>query len=305
MERNARIILVSVFLVLSLAGLYLFYQWIDSNTNEANVEERLMQFQGSVSGLSIGSEVRYLGVPVGRVTSIKLTPERAGRVDVMVGAQQLLPDSDLLVAMLEGQGITGLSIIELRDRRNSDPTFDAPAGVVPGLPSMLSQLSDSAGSVTERAAEALARINTLLSTETISDLQLSIEQIRIMTTNIASATADLGELTSSITRLSQELEKTVPDYRAVAIRLEEEVLPAVTGAGNSLQAASDAITSAVGENSEALQQMMNRQLPTLIGMTDQLADTLEQLSQTVESISEEPGSLLFGKRLPEVEIRLE
>ena len=104
MERNARIILVSVFLLLTVTGVWLFYDWINSNDNDKALEERLVQFKGSVSGLSIGSDVRYLGVPVGQVNSIKLNPERAGRVDVMIGAHQQLPLSERLVAVLEEIG---------------------------------------------------------------------------------------------------------------------------------------------------------------------------------------------------------
>ena len=305
MERNARIILVSVFLVLTVVGVWIFYDWITASDNDVAVEERLVQFKGSVSGLSIGSEVRYLGVPVGRVRSIQLTPGRAGRVDVMVGARQQLPDSEKLVAILEAQGITGLSLIELRDRAEGKREFDVPAGAIPGRPSIFSQLSDSAGSVTESAAAVLARINQLLSEETISDLQQSVEQVRILTGNLAEASNQLGDLTASITRVSQELEKTVPDYRAVALRLNEDVVPAVVSAGESVRAASDAVIGSLGENGEQMAQLMNKELPTLIGMTDELALTLQQLSKTLGNITDEPGSLLYGERVKEVEISLD
>ncbi|MCZ6831026.1 MAG: MlaD family protein [Gammaproteobacteria bacterium] len=305
MERNARIILVSVFLVLTVVAVWIFYDWINANANAIPLEERLVEFEGSVSGLSIGSDVRYLGVPVGRVSSIKLIPERAWRVDVMIGTRQRLPDSAQLVAILEGQGITGLSVIELRDRQPGEGEFEVPAGAIPGLPSVLSQLSNSAGSVTESAATVLARINLLLNQKTITNLQQSVEHIRVLTGNLAAASNQLGDLTSSITRVSRELEKTLPDYRAVAQRLNQDVAPAVVAAGNSIRAASDALTGSLGENGGQLSHLMNKELPTLIGMTDELALALQRLNQTLGNITDEPGSLLYGERLKEVEISLE
>jgi phospholipid/cholesterol/gamma-HCH transport system substrate-binding protein len=302
MERNARIILVSLFLTLTVIGAWIFYDWINSDDNEIPLDERLVEFKGSVSGLSIGSDVRYLGVPVGRVSSIRLNPDHPGRVHVTVGADQALPDSEQLVAILEAQGITGLSVIELRDRDGEPMEFEVPAGAIPGMPSVLSQLSDSAGSVTESAATALARINQLLNEETVSNLQQSVEQVRLLTTNLASASEQLGDLTASITRVSQELEKTVPDFRAVALSVEEDLVPALVGAGNSVAAAGDALTGSLGENGEQLSHLMNKELPTLIGMTDELALTLQQLNETLENITEQPGSLLYGQRVKEVEI---
>ena len=305
MERNARIILVSAFLVLTLASIWMFYSWINAGNGEIPLDERLVQFEGSVSGLSIGSDVRYLGVRVGRVNSIMLTSGQAGSVDVIVGAQQQLPPSEQLVAILEGQGITGLSVIEMRDRTAEDGEFKLPADTIPGLPSVLSQLSNSAGSVTASAAIALSRINLLLDDQTISGLQESVVQVQMLTRNLADASGQLGELTGSMTRVSLQLEQTLPDYRAVAQQLNNELLPAVVGAGNSVRAASDALTGSLGENGEQLARLMNKQLPTLVGMTDDMATSLRHLSKTLENINDEPGSLLYGERVKEVEISLE
>jgi phospholipid/cholesterol/gamma-HCH transport system substrate-binding protein len=305
MERNARIILVSVFLILTLAAVWMFYNWINAGNNEVPLDERLVQFDGSVGGLSIGSDVRYLGVPVGRVSSIRLTPGQAGSVDVLVGAQQQLPPSEQLVAILEGQGITGLSVIELRDRIAEDGAFDLPADTIPGLPSVLSQLSNSAGSVTASAAIALSRINILLNDQTINGLQESVAQVKVLTRNLAQASGQLGELASSMTKVSQELEKTLPEYRAVAQGINSELVPAVVDAGNSVRATSDALTGGLGENGEQLARLINKQLPTLVGMTDDMATTLLQLNKTLENINDQPGGLLYGERVKEVEISLE
>ena len=209
------------------------------------------------------------------------------------------------MAMLEAQGITGLSIIELRDRGDKQPGFEVDTNTIPGLPSVFSQLSDSASSVAESAASALARINQLLSPQTVANLQQSAAHIAQLSRNLAQASNQLGELTSSVSRVSLELEKALPEYRAIAVRLNDELLPTMVTAGNSVQAASNAITGSLGENGEQVAHLMNKELPTLIGMTDELALVLQQLSETMENISDQPGSLLYGQRLQEVEISLD
>ena len=58
MERRARLIMVTLFLLVTGTLFSVFYRWITAPTEAAETEPRAIQFQGSVSGLSIGSEAR-------------------------------------------------------------------------------------------------------------------------------------------------------------------------------------------------------------------------------------------------------
>jgi phospholipid/cholesterol/gamma-HCH transport system substrate-binding protein len=302
MERNARLILVSSFVVLTLLASVLFYRWIQAPKAENMGEEHLIQFDGSVSGLSIGSEVRYLGVAIGRVSSIALSPTQHSRVDVRIGTRQALPDAQNLVAFLEPQGITGLSIIEIEDRPGMTHTFVAPPGVIPGYPSVLSRLSGSASRIAGSLEQTLERLNRLLDDESIADLDATLRQTRVLTENLANTSAHFEELMSSAARVSRELETAVPDFRGLARRLDREVLPTVVAAGESLEAATRAIADSIGDNREELGQLIEQDLPTLIGVTDDLALTLREFTRLVGNINSEPGALLYGEQVKEVEI---
>ena len=225
MERNARIILVTTFLLITLAVLVGFYQWIQGPEEGDMLSEQTVQFDGSVSGLSIGSEVRYLGVPVGRVNSIALSPDAPGRVDVAVGTDQPLPDADSLVALLEAQGITGLSLVELRNRSAETPGFEVPPGVIPGYPSLISQLAGSAGRITESVENTLGRLDTILSEQAVEDLGAAISQMRRLSENLATASGDIDDLVANANRVSLEIEKSLPDFRSVARRLTGKCCP--------------------------------------------------------------------------------
>jgi phospholipid/cholesterol/gamma-HCH transport system substrate-binding protein len=302
MERNARLILVSSFVILTLLASILFYRWIQAPKAENMGEEHLIQFNGSVSGLSIGSEVRYLGVAIGRVSSIALSPNQHSRVDVRIGTRQALPDTQNLVAFLEPQGITGLSIIEIEDRPDITHSFVAPPGVIPGYPSVLSRLSGSAGRIAGSLEQTLERLNTLLDDESIADLDATLRQTRILTENLANASVQFEELITSAASVSRELENAVPDFSSLARRLDREVLPTVVAAGESLEAATRAIADSVGENREELDQLLEQDLPTLIGVTDDLAITLQEFTRLMANINSEPGALLYGEQVKEVEI---
>jgi phospholipid/cholesterol/gamma-HCH transport system substrate-binding protein len=302
MERHARLILVSTFLLLSIAALIAFYQWIAGPDEGDMRAEQAIQFNGSVSGLSVGSDVRYLGVPVGRVNSIRLSPATPGRVDVVIGLDQALPGADTLVAMLEAQGITGLSIIELRDRTDELPGFAVPAGTIPGYPSLLGQLSSSAGRVAGSLESTLQKLDRLISEQAVEDLAATLGQLRTLSTNLASASADLDQLMASAGRVSGQIEESLPDFRAAAQKLDRDVLPAIAEAGLSMRSMTEAVNASIGENGQVLGELLNRDLPTLIGMTDELARTLQEFNALVGNINDEPGALLYGEQVREVEI---
>ena len=112
MERHAKYIVVAVFIVLSLMGLLLFNAWISSPIHSAQASTHHILFNGAVSGLSEGSDVRYLGVSIGKVTDITISQQHTGHVEVSFYSEQTLP-TKYVTAQLEPQGITGLSVIEL------------------------------------------------------------------------------------------------------------------------------------------------------------------------------------------------
>ena len=302
MERNARIILVATFIAITLVALFGFYRWIQGPDPEKLGVDTAILFDGSVSGLSIGSEVRYLGVPVGRVSAIALSREFPGRVDVIFGSREPLPPPGDMVALLQAQGITGLSIIELRERTEETPGFEVPAGVIPGYPSLFSQLASSAGRISNAVEATLDRINNILDEETAADLSVTISQLRTLSGNLAAASEDVDALLSGAARVSGELEETLPEFRAAAQRLNREVLPTINDAGRSLKDVSDSAAATLGDNREAIEELLARDLPTLIGITDELTATLRELNDLVGNINDEPGALLYGENVKEVEI---
>lgn len=301
MERRAQFLLVGVFLLLSLASLVWFVRWISPSEEEV-VERRTVQFEGSVSGLSVGSVVRYLGVPVGRVLDIGLNRQLAGRVDVQIGLDQSLPGSGDLVGLLEPQGITGLALIELRDRNSGSLPIDVAPEVIPGQPSVFSEVSGAASRVAEKTEAVLVRVNALLAEQTIEDFAATARELRTLTSNLALASRDVDVLVATLGRVGAQLESSLPDYHALARRVEGELIPAMVDTGLSLQATSDSLAATLGDNREEVKQLLQRDLPSLTRLGDEFALTLEELQRLLGNVNSQPGALLYGIPVTEVEI---
>ena len=304
MERHARFIVVVGFVLLSVLGLVAFNSWIAAPASEAGATDLRILFRGPVSGLSVGSEVRYLGVPVGRVSDIGISHTHTGHVEVDFATQETLPEEQL-VALLEPQGITGLSIIELSTRSPAYPGFDASPGFIPGYPSLLTQLSSSATAITSSAGEALAKLNQLMSAQNIDNLSQTFEQMNRLASNLALASEGMDRLIHNINKVSLELESTLPGYRAVGIQLEKELVPAMLQTTAELRTATASVGAILADNEREIAQLFEHDIPTLVGMTDELAVTLRSVSELVSGLDNEPTRLIYGERVPELVIDLE
>ena len=83
----------------------------------------------AVSGLNSQSTVRYQGVPVGKVQSLALNPDKPGQVRIRIGVAPSTPITESTWAELGVQGVTGLANVELRDDGSSLKRLTRGAGL--------------------------------------------------------------------------------------------------------------------------------------------------------------------------------
>jgi phospholipid/cholesterol/gamma-HCH transport system substrate-binding protein len=113
-----------------------------------------LYFSGSISGLETGSVVRYNGLPVGRVESVKIDPKLI---------------TEATVATLQMQGITGLKYIELKNRENESPLVQ-PGSTIPVEGSDFDDLANKATQIANKIDTAIGHLNNLLADDKIGAL---------------------------------------------------------------------------------------------------------------------------------------
>jgi phospholipid/cholesterol/gamma-HCH transport system substrate-binding protein len=108
-----------VLLALAMAAAFVY--WYADSRDARDYNRYEIYFDGSVSGLSEGGAVRYLGVDVGRVVRLRLDPRAADRVQVIVDIDSTAPVSDRTLAQLSLQGVTGLLYLDLLLESEKNP----------------------------------------------------------------------------------------------------------------------------------------------------------------------------------------
>ena len=127
----------ALFALARVAAAVAFVWWYSGRGDRREYDALRDLLPGTVSGLSQGSPVRYLGVDVGRVTQPRGRPRNPGRVDGVVEIDSTAPISGATRAKLGLLGLTGLLYIDLQQDFMTDP-HAAAAGRRP-LPVIASQ----------------------------------------------------------------------------------------------------------------------------------------------------------------------
>ena len=101
METRASYLIVGSFVLALGAALVGFALWLTQDQLNAAVARYDIRFSGSVSGLQVGSNVSFRGVPVGEVSAVSIDPSDIERVLVTIE----IPDT---VPVLEGSTIASI-----------------------------------------------------------------------------------------------------------------------------------------------------------------------------------------------------
>ena len=74
METRARYALIGVFMLAVILASFAFVYWLENKGGFGKQDIYQVRFQGSVSGLSVGSAVLFNGLRVGEVTGSRSAP---------------------------------------------------------------------------------------------------------------------------------------------------------------------------------------------------------------------------------------
>jgi phospholipid/cholesterol/gamma-HCH transport system substrate-binding protein len=142
MESDKRYFLEGLFVIGFSIALAFFFIWLTRSGNKDDVLYRI-HFPESVSGLSLGDPVKYMGVDIGLVEAMTIRPQDPGRVEVDVKLHKDAQVKTDTTATLKFKGITGAYFIELNGgSAQAKYLVEAtPAGQVPEIPSQKSSFN--------------------------------------------------------------------------------------------------------------------------------------------------------------------
>jgi len=301
-EREARYAVVAAFALAAIAAAVAFVWWYSGRGDRRVYEAYEIYFEGSVSGLSQGSPVRYLGVDVGRVREMSVDRHDPGRVKVVAEVDSEAPVSGATRARLGLLGLTGLLYIDLQLDPAANPAALLASGVqypviaarkgdIEAFLERLPDLVARAGAVMTRVEALLDEPNVRAVGDSLRDLRVAAAALPALSRDAASVAAELrgtaAETTALVQRMNGLATDSQPGLAATldSARIAADKLAATAASLERIVVTNEAaLTGAAGAGAAELQQL----LFDLRAASDEVSSLARELRERPSRLLREP-----------------
>ena len=262
METKANYILIGAATIVGVALMLMFALWMANSEFSRGYNEYDIVFADPVRGLAEGGEVRFNGIKVGEVRSLRIDPDNTNRVIARVRVSADVPVRQDSEARLEPIGLTGVTLIQLSSGSAAAPLlqrgFGGPPPRITGHGSQIDVILERSEDIVLRASEAMAAVRDLLTDENIARVSHILRNLETVSTQLADqrgVVAQTGRAMEAATRAGNnvaalaaqtqhdlaDLQEIMHNLRTASASASGETLPAVTHAAEELARASAAI----------------------------------------------------------------
>lgn len=309
MDREANYVAVGAFVLLALVLGAGFVLWYTDHAGGQKVQRYEIYFDGSVSGLTEGGSVRYLGVSVGRVSRIGIDPRNPARVRVVADITADTPIKADTVARLALQGVTGLLFMNLEPR---DPASLPPPRVeslnYPVIPSQQSQFSELVGSLPEvvaKAGETLNRLNAMLSDKNLAAVTAIVVNAEKTSEEMPLAIGEARAMFLELRAAATEIKQTAEALHEVSGTSGEQVKLAATRlreVADNMSATTARLDRMVERNEGNIDRFAGEGLAEFEQLVRDTRQAVRAIDSLTESLERDPSRLIYRPAPAGVEI---
>ncbi|KEQ06020.1 MULTISPECIES: MlaD family protein [Pseudorhizobium] len=207
METKANYAIVGFFTLLVIAAAFGFVYWMAQSGRGGPVAELAIRIPGSANGLSVGSPVRFNGIPVGSVRNLSIDPDDPQYSIAFTEVRADAPVFPSTKAVLEVQGLTGAAYIELSGGNKGEESILRQA-IDTGRPAVLiadqssvTNLLATADKILERANDAIGDLQGFVA-DARGPLTQTIRNAEVFSASLSSNAGAIDDFLESMSALS-------------------------------------------------------------------------------------------------------
>ena len=297
MENRSHALMAGLFAVLLLIAAAYAAIWI-SKKNVPLVRYELVA-TSPVTGLSVQSQVRYQGVPVGRVESLRFLQDKPGVVRILIAIDPKTPITEGTWAEIATAGVTGISNIELRDNGTSSQRVESSAthiADIPMRPGFWERLQQQGGGMLGTIERVLDQVEKFTTADNAASLEQTLK-------NAANLSARLDSAVKQVEPAIKQLPVMIESISNTAKRADVAAAEIATLAKSAQQTinflnAPNGPLHLAGQSLESIQatasQVRNSTLPDFSILSLSLTDAARSFTFTSRDLRQAPQSLIFG-----------
>jgi phospholipid/cholesterol/gamma-HCH transport system substrate-binding protein len=309
MDRDANYVAVGAFVLLVIAMAVSFVFWYTDQQERRTYQRYEIYFPGSVSGLTAGSPVRYLGVDVGRVVRIGLDPQQRKTVQVIVDIDSTAPIDDRTRASLSLQGVTGLLFIDLEQ----DPKAESTGALAQGqhYPMIRSRRSDfdvllsNLPALTTHLVELANHFNEIFSDENVRGLKSTLENIRLASERLPDTVYEAQQLLVEVRRTTQEVQVTVAQLHGLIAAGSPDLEAAfanIRQISDNLAKITTRLNGFVAENEPGYSRFSKQSLPEFEQLLRESRQAVRDFRDLSRSLKQNPSQLIYESNYRGIEV---
>ncbi len=318
MQSKVNYALVGLFVVLLGSALLSTTFWLTLGGETKTYDRYRVYFRESVAGLNPKATVRYRGVQVGQVESIRLDRNNPDQVDVVLNVERGTPIRRTTIATLSTRGLTGVAAVELSGGGQSLPLEKEPGQTLPVIqagPSLVARLDDAFNNILSNVNNLAGQLERLLGDENQMALTRTLQHLATITGAVADRADGIrqtltnvetftGALAGRAERLGQALDR-------LAVTLEQAgelsgqlrtTLGDIRAAARSVRKTADTfnqtsldLSGMAKTGQHELQRLGQTTVPELNELLAQASELVTALRQLAELLEQNPRALLLGK----------
>ncbi|MBL8672399.1 MAG: MCE family protein [Alphaproteobacteria bacterium] len=318
METNPRHVLVGAFVLALLAGIVGFLVWLSDPRTSTSTRAYIIYIDGKVTGLAAGTAVRYQGVPVGRVRSVRIMPDQAKFIEAVIEVDNALVLREGATATLERPGLTGQVFVQLSGGAPDSPILlargDEQMPVIKYKAPPIDQIADDVPQLLNRTNALLADVASLVSADNRAQVTQTLANVAALTRALSDQADQIGQLVQTGARAMAAVELTVERYGAVGTALEGTAA-ATTDLARKVGSASDEATRTlqdlrataasiaqlarqvdglVAENRQPVRDFTQHGLYEVAQLATETRALMVALTRVAEKLERDPARFLFG-----------
>lgn len=256
---------------------------------------RFSSKMASFSGLSVGSDVTYSGIKIGRVETLGVAENDVSTIAVTVSVTHGTPIAVDSKASLGSQGITGMKYVDI-SRGSDKVALRKPGDLIPAGDSLLDSLSERAASIGEKLDDLLVHMKAMTGPKAQASVQQILdesaglltdnrENIAAIIANARRTSEDLAALAHNGAQVMAHADELVLSLTETAGELRKNVGPRseVAKALNKIQTLTDTVNLLLARSQTDIDVTLRH-----------LRDASADLSDFSQAIKENPTLLMFS-----------